>query len=158
MLLGRFKFNEEILLPIIKTKNLNAINLCSHSFLSKTPKQKVYILNEYYQMNPHMDPFYVFNIVQQKLDNMTFDNIQFSSFHIKLRNINESFIKKLFYWTLDNNHYPKFVHLANAIKSKSTNYVLADRTIVPSDKISTSENIQNPYFFELKLFDLSISL
>lgn len=110
---------------LVRTCNLSKLNQNSHSFESKTPQQKVFIIDEYYIMPSCLDTHYFFNIVQQKLNNLPFDKINISSFHIFLRNVNEYFIKPRLCWNCknknnddDNNNY--FYNLSLCIKNNSS--------------------------------------
>jgi hypothetical protein len=87
---------------LIRRCNLSKMNGNSHSFESRTPKQKVFIINEYYIMPSNLDTYYFFDIVQQKLNTLPFDKIKISSFHILLRNVNEYFIKPRLCWNCKN--------------------------------------------------------
>jgi hypothetical protein len=89
---------------IIRTCNLLYLSGDSHSFVSKTPQQKVFIINEYYIMPNHLHSFDFFDIAQQKLNTLPFDQIKMSSFHILLRNVNEFFIKHKFSWNRTKQH------------------------------------------------------
>jgi hypothetical protein len=110
---------------IIRTCNLSKMHGDSHSFESKTPKQKVFIIDEYYIMPSCLDTLYYFNIVHQKLNNLPFDKIKISSFHILLRNVNEYFIKPRLCWDIknkknrdENNNY--FFNLSLSIKNNTS--------------------------------------
>lgn len=108
---------------IIRTCNLSKMNNNSHSFESKTPKQKVFIIDEYYIMPSILDCIH-FGTVEQKLNTLPFDKIKISSFHIMLRNVNESFIKHRLCWNRTKQHHRDeinnhFFNLSLSIKNNS---------------------------------------
>jgi len=121
---------------LIRKSNLLRISGNSHSFESKTPQQKVFIIDEYYVMPPSLLHCIHFGIVEQKLNTLPFDQIKISSFHILLRNVNEDFIKLKFFWnrTKQHNHdniNNYFFNLSLSIKNNSnieTHYRGANET------------------------------
>ena len=109
---------------MIKTKNMLAIDTTSHGFTSKSHTQYVHVIDEYYHMGSRLDIMYIFKIVNEKLINMSFNDLKISSFHIVLRNINEYFIKGFFYWKRDKNNNKidnAFYYLSKDIKEKNIN-------------------------------------
>lgn len=88
---------------LIKTNNLLCISHDSHNFVSKSSQQKVFILNEYFTMNCNLNTQNVFHIVDSKMKEINFDNLNISSFHFIVRNVHEIIIKIFFYWNRDAN-------------------------------------------------------
>jgi hypothetical protein len=106
---------------MIRTKNLLYIRGDSHSFVSNTSTQQIFISDEYYEMPNYLDTWSVFKIVDEKLSSTLFNELNISSFHIMLRNVNEYFIKNLFYWDNTNNELLEnsFVQLVSDIRNKT---------------------------------------
>jgi hypothetical protein len=133
---------------LIKTSNLKALCHSTHTFLSKTSTQKVFILDEYFDLNSNLMVFEIFNIVQKKLDTTTFDNLKISSFHFIIRNVNEIFIKSFFSWGKKNIETIQsiFNQISQDIKNNTKNclidYNLLLRLNIVNDKrIDFSEKL-----------------
>jgi len=98
---------------LMKTKNLLKLAGNSHSFISKKPRQKVYIINEYFEMNSKlisMGSNNVFDIVQKKMDEINLHELKISSFHFFIRNFQEIIIKNCFYWNRTLSNFDDVVH------------------------------------------------
>jgi hypothetical protein len=140
---------------LIKTKNLFALDHSTHSFISKTELQKIYIIDEYFEFNKSLHIFDIFCIVQKKLDIRTFDNLKISSFHFIIRNVNEIFIKNLFSWgklnieTFQIILYQISQDIKNNTKKCLIDYNLIQRLNIVKDKRND---------FSEKLFELELSL
>lgn len=78
----------------IRTSNLKCIQNDSHSFVSKSNKQEVYIIDEYFTLPDRLTTHDVFKIVHNKLIENNLDNVPISSFHFMARNIEEMFVKE----------------------------------------------------------------
>lgn len=86
---------------LMRTSNLSEILTDSHFYISKTSTQTIYIVDEYFEMPSLPNTWDIFNIVNNKLNNILFKDLQIGTFHVMLRNINEIFIKSYFYWNFD---------------------------------------------------------
>jgi FkbM family methyltransferase len=82
----------------IRTSNLEAINGNSHSFISKTNEQSIFIVDEYFTMPKELETWDVFDIACNKLKKKSLNEISISSFHFIIRNVLEVFIKSFFVW------------------------------------------------------------
>jgi putative heme iron utilization protein len=142
---------------MIRTNNLSGIQLCSHSFMSKTPRQKIFIINEYYDLVSDNDPYSIFNIVQEKLNTIPFIDIKISTFHIMLRNINETFIKNCFYWNSSPELINNIIYTLSAdIKNNTKNILYLNENRINRNLDAMTE-IQNDFLLnpiELKVPDL----
>jgi hypothetical protein len=109
---------------MVRTKNLLALHDDSHSFISKTPRQIIFIVNEYYYGMPNiLTTTSIFKIANEKLDTTHFYNLKISSFHIILRNVNEYFIKSIFgYSECVNNS--KYLYLLSECIKDNSRYIL----------------------------------
>jgi hypothetical protein len=138
---------------MIRTNNLKRLHYNSHSFISKTEKQNIYIINEYFMFNSELDTFKVFDIAQKKIDSDSFDKIKINSFHIQLRNINESYIKGFFVWNNEQYTLNAMNELANNINNNITDYESIHRDIVPCEKNKIKNKTINidPNLLELKI-------
>lgn len=101
---------------LIKTKEL--LKLCgdSHSFVSKSPRQQVYIINEYFTMDSELLSLgndRVFDKVFVKMNGLVLEDLKISSFHFFLRNVQEIIIKRLCYWNFING-----TNIIDCIKNK----------------------------------------
>ena len=137
---------------LITTKNMKALFSNSHSFISKSLRQKVFILDEYFDFKNELLTSEIFDIVQKKLDKKTLNNLNISSFHFVLRNINEFFVKNIFSWAKNSNIddiNQKFYSIAQDVKNNTK-------------KILIESNLKERIFFcnkndfSEKLFDLKI--
>jgi hypothetical protein len=139
---------------MIRRQNLLSINQNSHSFLSKTPTQQIFITNEYFEMSSELPTLHVFDICQIKLNTICFYDIKMTSFHMLLRNINEYFIKSYIFWafnndTIENNMYLLAYDIKNNTKTiLNSNPGGRDRHIA---YMNMSENIFLSNQVELKL-------
>ena len=86
----------------IRTSNLERLLDNSHSFVSKTNEQLVFIVDEYFTMPNVLNTEIFFDIVHTKLQIKPLNELPISSFHIMLRNVEEVFIKEYAYWGKSN--------------------------------------------------------
>ena len=107
---------------LIRTSNLKSIHSNSHFNESITPTQKIYVIDEYFEKDSSLNTWEIFNIVNQKLQYTSFNDLKLGSIHIMARNINELFIKSYFNWNfcrnsnIFNNNIEQFI---NAIKKNN---------------------------------------
>jgi hypothetical protein len=99
----------------IRTNNVKALCGSSHSFISKSFKQKIYIVDEYFTEDSTLDTWKIFGIAREKMKLNAFGDLKISSFHFIIRNLNELIVKSYFYW-YDNKIQLDF--LADNIKNK----------------------------------------
>lgn len=138
---------------LIKTENMKALCHSTHTFLSKSLTQKVFILDEYFDFDSQLNVFEIFNIIQKKLDIRTFDDLKISSFHFIIRNVNEIFIKNLFSWGKKNIETIQsiFYHISQDIKN-NTKKCLIDYNLIHRLNIVRDERND----FSEKLFQLEL--
>jgi hypothetical protein len=129
---------------LMRTSNLSEILIDSHFCVSKTETQSIYILNEYFEMPSRPNTWGIFNIIQDKLNNILFEDLQIGTFHIMLRNINEIFIKSYFYWNFDKLE-EAMNKLAYSIKNNTYDNLLPLKRIynINSNKVNIKLKFKN---------------
>lgn len=132
---------------IIKKSNLKELNINSHTFISKTPNQVIYINNSYKLMPSILDTHYIFNLSNQYWKPIV-DKGLVESFkspfiiHNIIRNYNEVLIKDCLSWKKHN----KFLNLKNFLEFKS-NKIDSPLTF----RCAYLYNVDKYYPFNLKL-------
>lgn len=139
---------------LIKTENMKELCHSTHTFLSKSLTQKVFIIDEYFDFNSQLIVFDIFNIIQKKLHTTSFHNLKISSFHFIIRNVNEIFIKNLFSWGKKNIETIQsiFYHISQDIKN-NTKKCLIDYNLI--QRLNIVKDKRND--FSEKLFELELS-
>jgi hypothetical protein len=150
---------------LIKTNNLHKLNNDSHTFISKSKNQNVYIIDECHVMNNTLNTRFVFDIVLNKINLLDIEQFKIGSFHFFLRNKQELVIKKFFYWNKHN-----ICELIENIKNNSfkifndgfrfgsgKNIKLNDKLIFKHlNSINTCETYNYIVEKELKQYDISL--
>jgi hypothetical protein len=143
---------------LIRTKNMHTLHNGTHHFLSKTATQKVYIINEYFLKESHIDQWSLFDIIEKKMSEIKIENINIHSFHFILRNINETYIKDFFYWKKeeDNNHYYIFENTARLVKTNKYTCLCKGRFIYECEQDEKICKVINTdkYLLDLKVPEL----
>jgi len=138
---------------LIKTENMKALCHSTHASISKSLTQKVFILDEYFDFNNHLNIFEIFNIIQKKLDTTSFENLKISSFHFIIRNVNEIFIKSLFCW--GKLHLETFQiilnHISQDIKNNTKKSLIDYNLLGRSNIVKDKRNDFSEKLFQLEL-------
>ena len=133
---------------IIKRSNLKEININSHTFISKTQNQVIYINSSYKLMPNILDTQYIFNLSlgywKPIVDKGLVESFK-SPFiiHNIIRNYNEVLIKDCLSWK----KYDKFLNLKNFLEFKS-------------NKIDSHLTCRSAYLYEVDkyyVFNLKLS-